>query len=71
MSYISGIKAYKIFNLLYLTKKNIVVKNYFYKIIFIKFLNLNYLSPFIVNVIDKGLNRRVRSFFFQIEEGNL
>ena len=71
MSYISGFKAYKIFNLLYLTKKNIVVKNYFYKIIFIKFLNLNYLSPFIVNVIDKALNRRVRSFFFQIEEGNL
>jgi hypothetical protein len=71
MSYISGIKAYKIFNLSYLTKKNIVVKNYFYRIIFIKFLNLNYLSPFIVNVIDKGLNRRVRSFFFQIEEGNL
>ena len=33
MSYISGIKAYKIFNLLYLTKKNIVVKNYFYKIV--------------------------------------
>jgi len=33
MSYISGIKAYKIFNLSYLTKKNIVVKNYFYKIL--------------------------------------
>jgi hypothetical protein len=30
MSYICGIKAYKIFNLLYLTKKIVLVKKYFF-----------------------------------------
>jgi hypothetical protein len=34
MSYICGKKAYKIFNLLCLTKKAIFVKNYFYSYLF-------------------------------------
>jgi hypothetical protein len=34
MSYICGKKAYKIFNLLYLTDKTFIVKKYFYSISF-------------------------------------
>jgi hypothetical protein len=58
MSYIRGIKAYKIFNLLYLTKKKPIVKNYFWK----KFLCLNYFSSLIFNKTDKGFDGRVQSF---------
>jgi hypothetical protein len=59
MTYIRGKRTCKVFNLLYLTKIQIIVKSYF----FLEFLTLDYLSPFISNILDEGSDGRIGSLF--------
>jgi hypothetical protein len=58
MTYIRGKRTCKVFNLLYLTKIQIIVKSYF-----LEFLSLDYLSPFISNISDEGSDGRIGSLF--------